>query len=209
MEYNWEMIIGFSIVGVLVIAIAVVLLVMLIVKLSKRLRNSKKNGRDWVNPNPPTYKKKPTGLAPKEQSQKNNSMGKTEVLVIDGASETKEENQETDVLNINTTVDEIKPKVLYFPLSKRNLFLKAYETNEFQCIFKAYSIGGDLFEFSIISIEKSKAWDIGEAVLNVGTVLQQDAIGFKCIKKGRVQQKVDKGTTYWKILEKVQVEYLK
>lgn len=208
MEYNWEMIIGFSIVGILVIAIAVVLLVMLIAKHSKRLKNSKKNGRDWENLNLPTYKKTTSSFGPRH-GKENSLIEKTEILVTDEAFIPNEDIDKDVVENRKVAEDEIKPKVLYFPLSKRNLFLKAYETNEFQCIFQANSIGGDLFEFSIISIEKSKAWDIGEAVLNVGTVLQQDAVGFKCIKKGRVQQKVDKGTTYWKILEKVQVEYLK
>lgn len=66
-----------------------------------------------------------------------------------------------------------------------------------------------VFEFDLVSIERAQAWDISEAVINVGKVLQQDAVGFKCKKKGLIEQKEQNGTTYWQIKEKLEVEYLK
>lgn len=204
MEDNWNMIVGYSLVGLLVIAIIIVLLLILISKLSRNGRKKKYNRRDWVKTNPPTYNHQQPC-----QNIEGDSIGKAETPIVCSPKDIKEDTESAEEHKKDIENEVVKPKVLYFPLSKRNIFLKAYKTNEFKCIFKANFIGGDILEFSLISIEKAKAWDIGEAVLNVGTVLQQDAVDFKCIKKGKIQQKVDKGTTYWKILDKVQVEYLK
>lgn len=200
---SWELVVAFSIVGVLIIAILIVLLMQLISNLGKK--NSNKAAKCVVI-NPPI-----NGQTELYQGDGNlaNSQELVNVDVVKG--DVDESPKECKVVQ-ETSVriqEEEKQNKLFFPLSNKGFFLKSYNTCENKCFFVANEIRKCVFEFDLVSIERAQAWDISEAVINVGKVLQQDAVGFKCKKKGLIEQKEQNGTTYWQIKEKLEVEYLK
>lgn len=105
-------------------------------------------------------------------------------------------------------VPEVSAKC-YFPLNKGQIILKKYPTNKFQCIYEAEEKQSGRYEFTIISVEKVKAWDISDAVVNVGSVTQEEALTFITQSPGIIEQKTEGGTTYWFIIEKARIEFKK
>lgn len=103
----------------------------------------------------------------------------------------------------------VKSKV-YFPLSEDGLFFKKHNTCESSCVYEAQEVAPRRYEFTIISAAKAKAWSIADAVTIVGRVLQKDAVGFKCIKKGEVVEREDDShQPYWEITQKTEIEFTK
>lgn len=99
---------------------------------------------------------------------------------------------------------------VYFPLSQGNLFLNKHVTCRSNSVYEAQEVAQGRYEFTIISAEKAKSWDIGDAVNVVGTVLQKDAVDFTCISKGEViEREDDDHNPYWEITKKAQVEFTK
>jgi hypothetical protein len=97
----------------------------------------------------------------------------------------------------------------YFPQNKNSIFLKIFEEKNFQSFFEAKEIKPGIFEFNIISVDKIKAWDISDAVINVGTIRQQDAVSFITKEVGIAERRVESGTTYWLITQKAKIEFKK
>lgn len=97
----------------------------------------------------------------------------------------------------------------FFPLNKGKIILKKYPTDKFQCVYEAEEKKPGRYEFTIISIGKVKAWDISDAVTNVGSVTLEEAKTFVTKQPGVIEQKQEGGTTYWAILEKAKIEFKK
>ena len=204
---GWELVAAFSLVGVLLIAILIVLLTLLLSNVVKNKIISNKGAKNWVKQTPSTYKKQP------EHHQGNGNLTNSQELVnARGMNGDVVEFPKEDMRGRETDVrvkEEEKQKKLFFPLSNKGFFLKSYNTCGDTCVFVANEVRACVFEFDLVSIDRAQSWDISEAVINVGKVLQQDAVGFTCKKKGLIEQKEQNGITYWQIKEKLEVEYLK
>lgn len=207
MDNSWEMVAAFSLVGVLVISIIIVLLMILISNVVKNRTNSNKDYKYWVKKKPSTNKKQ------LEQYQSDSNLTNSQepvsaAVVNDEANEPPIVDKVVRGTNAIVMKEEMQKK-LFFPLSNKGFFVKSYNACVDKCVFVAKEVEKCVFEFDLVSIDRAKAWDISEAVVNVGKVLQQDAVGFKCKEKGLIEQKEQNGTIYWQIKKKLEVEYLK
>lgn len=96
----------------------------------------------------------------------------------------------------------------YFSLSEDGLFFEKRDTCEPSCVYEAQKVAPLRYEFTIISAARAKAWSIGDAVSVVGNVLQQDAVNFRCIRKGEIVEREDPShLPYWQITRKTEIEF--
>lgn len=203
MDNFGETIAGYSLVGVLVVAILIVLLCLLLSKCKQQM-DSSKHGRKSRTNKTSKHQKSVNG-----DSNSPHSQGCVRAPVVeDKVTEIKVESNVEHESKLKVKEEE-KQKKLFFPLSNRGIFLKSYNVCSEKCVYVADEVKMGIFVFDLVSMNRAKAWDISEAVVNVGKVLQQDAVGFKCKKKGQIVQKEENGRVYWQIKEKLEVEYLK
>lgn len=123
------------------------------------------------------------------------------------------EQEQQNIINesekiIEDSIEEPRiPSIIFFPLNNEKFFLKKFDECKFNCVYEAKEVEEGVFHYTIISVGKAKSWDIGDAVVNVGSVLQQDANDFKTVKKGIAVQKNDSGKTYWEIVQPAEIEF--
>lgn len=111
---------------------------------------------------------------------------------------------------VKKEVSKVVRTKVYFPLSDGGLFFEKHSICDFNCVYEAEEVAPQRYEFTIISATKAKAWPIADAVSVVGSVLQQNAVDFKCIKKGEVMEREDDNhQLYWEITKKTEIEFTK
>lgn len=152
---------------------------------------------------------RPLNIANNITNESINNIEKDEVKETVRNTEQEQQNiiNESEKI-IEDSIEEPRiPSIIFFPLNNEKFFLKKFDECKFNCVYEAKEVEEGVFHYTIISVGKAKSWDIGDAVVNVGSVLQQDANDFKTVKKGIAVQKNDSGKTYWEIVQPAEIEF--
>lgn len=198
----------------IVVAVAITLLGAMLLtvitsffKSERPIDRKKKKSSNYDNISGPICR--PLNIANNITNESINNIEKDEVKETVRNTEQEQQNiiNESEKI-IEDSIEEPRiPSIIFFPLNNEKFFLKKFDECKFNCVYEAKEVEEGVFHYTIISVGKAKSWDIGDAVVNVGSVLQQDANDFKTVKKGIAVQKNDSGKTYWEIVQPAEIEF--
>lgn len=146
-------------------------------------------------------------------SQPRTANNRVSETITRSTSEVADGNTDNSVQNLESrkTTRQADRKIhFYLRANNQSVFIKWTDIIDDESKFKATLISENKATIELIDVNRIKSLPgIGEVVFESGTIQLKDAISFKPIASGVIIKEQQGPTAYWKIDEKIKVEYTK